>query len=102
MGNNIVMWSESVLAHQSVIEDNVFLSIQCVVSGFCNIGEYSFLGANCIIKDNVKTGKINIVGSDAVVVKDMQEGRLLVGVPAKPESKSSFEVYNVTEDWLFT
>lgn len=100
IGNNVVLWSGNHIGHQTIIHNNVYLSSHCVISGFCEIGEYSFLGVNCTFNDNIKLGKDNIVGSGALIVKNTEDGKLMIGSPAKPAAKSSYEAFNVTNEWL--
>lgn len=98
VGNNVVMWSGNHVGHQTIIEDNVYLSSHCVISGFCVIGANSFLGVNCTFNDNIKLGKDNIIGSGALIVKNTEDGKLMIGSPAKPAAKTSFEAFNVTPE----
>lgn len=98
IGNNVVLWSGNHVGHQTIIEDNVYLSSHCVISGFCVIGAYSFLGVNCTFNDNIKLGKDNIVGSGALIVKNTEDGKLMIGSPAKPALKTSYEAFGVTDD----
>jgi len=98
IGNNVVLWSGNHVGHQTIIEDNVYLSSHCVISGFCVIGSSSFLGVNCTFNDNIKLGKDNIVGSGALVVKNSEPGKLLVGAPARPALKTSYEAFGVAEN----
>jgi len=98
IGNNVVLWSGNHVGHQTIIEDNVYLSSHCVISGFCVIGAYSFLGVNCTFNDNIKLGKDNIVGSGALIVKNTEDGKLMIGSPAKPALKSSYEAFAVAEN----
>lgn len=100
IGNNVVLWSGNHVGHQTMIHDNAYVSSHCVISGFCEIGEYSFLGVNCTFNDNIKLGKDNIVGSGALIVKNTEDGKLMIGSPAKPAAKSSYEAFNVTNEWL--
>lgn len=100
IGNNVILWSGNHVGHQTIIHDNVYLSSHCVISGFCEIGEYSFLGVNCTFNNNIKLGKDNIVGSGALIVKNTEDGKLMIGSPAKPALKSSYEAFNVTNEWL--
>ena len=95
VGNNVVLWSGNHIGHRTIIKDNVYVSSHCVVSGFCEIGEYSFLGVNSTFNDNIKIAKDNIIGSGAVVIKDTEPGVVMVGSPAKPGSKTSYEAFNV-------
>jgi len=67
-----------------------------VISGFCNIGANSFLGVNCTFNDNIILAEDTVVGSGALIVKSYSEkGLLLVGTPAKPSNKSSYEVFSL-------
>ncbi|HRO41248.1 MAG TPA: acetyltransferase [Flavipsychrobacter sp.] len=100
IGNNVVLWSGNHVGHQTVIEDNVYLSSHCVISGFCVIGSNSFLGVNCTFNDYIKLGRDNIVGSGALIVKDTEDGKLMIGSPAKPAAKSSFEAFNVPAEMI--
>jgi sugar O-acyltransferase (sialic acid O-acetyltransferase NeuD family) len=100
IGNNVVLWSGNHVGHQTVIEDNVYLSSHCVISGFCVIGAYSFLGVNCTFNDNIKLGRDNIVGSGALIVKNTEDGKLMIGSPAKPAEKSSYEAFKVPNEMI--
>jgi len=98
IGNNVILWSGNHIGHQTIIEDNVYLSSHCVISGFCVIGNSSFLGVNCTFNDNIKLGKDNVVGSGALIVKNTEDGKLMIGAPAKPAAKSSYEAFNVPQE----
>ena len=69
-----------------------------MVSGYCEIGEYSFLGVNSTFNDKITIAKDNIIGSGALIVKDTEPGKLMMGAPAKPALKSSYEAFNVTQE----
>ncbi len=95
VGNNVMLWSGNHIGHRTVIKDHVYISSHCVVSGFCEIGEYSFLGVNCTFNDHIILAADNIVGSAALIVKNTEPGKLMVGAPAKPAAKSSYDAFNV-------
>jgi len=100
VGNNVVLWSGNHIGHRTIIEDHVYVSSHCVVSGFCRIGKYSFLGVNSTFNDNIIIAEDNIVGSGALIVKNSEKGNLLMGAPAKPVSKTAYEAFAVTDEWL--
>ncbi len=100
IGNNVMLWSGNHVGHQSILGDHVYLSSHCVISGFCHIGNSSFLGVNCTLNDNISIGKDNIIGSGALVVKSTEEAQLMIGSPARPSSKTPYEAFNVTDEWL--
>jgi sugar O-acyltransferase (sialic acid O-acetyltransferase NeuD family) len=95
VGDNVILWSGNHIGHRTVINDHVYISSHCVISGFCEIGAYSFLGVNATFNDNIRIGRDNIIGSGALVVKNTEDGKLMVGSPAKPALKSSYEAFNV-------
>lgn len=98
IGNGVILWSGNHIGHQTKIEDFVYISSHVVISGYCVIGAYSFLGVNSTFNDSIKLGKDNIVGSGALIVKSSEEGKLLVGAPARPAPKTSYEAFGVTEE----
>ena len=57
IGNGVILWSGNHIGHHSVIENWVFVSSHVVISGNCNVGEFSFLGVNSTIADGVNIGK---------------------------------------------
>lgn len=100
VGNNVVLWSGNHIGHRTVIEDHVYLSSHCVISGFCRIGKFSFLGVNSTFNDKINIAEDTIVGSGALIVKNSEKGNLLMGSPAKPVSKTAYEAFDVTDEWL--
>lgn len=99
VGNNVILWSGNHIGHQSRIKDNVYIASHVVISGFCEIGEYSFLGVNSALNDNVRIANDCIIGSGAVVTKNTEPGKIYVGNPAKVLPKrSSFAAFGVKED----
>ena len=95
--NNVIMWSGNHLGHQSVIEDNCFITSHCVISGFCEIGENCYLGVNCAIADGVKIAENNFIAMGAVVNKKTKEDGLYIGNPAKRQVITAKEYCGVTE-----
>lgn len=95
LGNNITLWSGNHIGHRTVIRDHVFISSQCVVAGFCDIGSYSFLGVNCTCNDKVKIAKDNVIGSGALIWKDTIIGKVMIGSPAIPSIQSSYDTFNI-------
>lgn len=100
LGDNIILWSGNHIGHRTEIQDHVYISSHVVISGFCVIGESSFLGVNSTFNDNIKLGKDNIVGSGSLIVKNSEDGKLLVGSPARSVPKTSYEAFQVSEEYL--
>lgn len=100
IGNNVILWSGNHVGHRSIIEDHVYVSSHCVISGFCVIKKYSFLGVNCTFNDQITLAEDNIVASGALVRKNSEKGNLLVGSPARLAPKTSYDVFNVSKEWI--
>ena len=70
IGTNVTLWSGNHIGHHSIIEDDVFLASQVVVSGGVRIGQGSFVGVNVTIRDHVTIGKKCVLGASALVLED--------------------------------
>ncbi|MCW3076612.1 MAG: putative transferase [Bacteroidetes bacterium] len=101
IGNGVILWSGNHIGHQTRIEDFVYISSHVVISGFCTIGSFSFLGVNSTFNDNISLGKDNIVGSGALIVKNSGDGKLMIGSPARPADKSSYEAFGVKKEEIY-
>jgi sugar O-acyltransferase (sialic acid O-acetyltransferase NeuD family) len=73
IGANVTLWSGNHIGHHSIIEDDVFLASQVVVSGGVRIGEGSFVGVNVTIRDHVTIGKKCVLGAGALVLEDQPD-----------------------------
>lgn len=73
IGANVTLWSGNHIGHHSVIEDDVFLASQVVVSGGVRIGEGSFVGVNVTIRDHVTVGRKCVLGAGALVLEDQPD-----------------------------
>lgn len=95
IGNNVVMWSGDHICHRTKIKDNCFLGSSVVISGYCEIGENSFIGANSTFVNNVSIGDNSFVAAGALITKNYGDNLLLKGSPAKPDTKSPFQLFNM-------
>jgi len=73
IGANVTLWSGNHIGHHSIIEDDVFLASQVVVSGGVRIGQGSFVGVNVTIRDHVVIGKKCVLGAGALVLEDQPD-----------------------------
>lgn len=97
IGNNVVLWSGDHICHRSKIKDNCFVGSNVVISGYCEVGKNSFLGANSTFVNNVSIGDNSFVAAGAIITKNYGNNLLLKGNPAKPDTKSSFDLFNISE-----
>jgi sugar O-acyltransferase (sialic acid O-acetyltransferase NeuD family) len=73
IGANVTLWSGNHIGHHSVIEDDVFIASQVVVSGGARIGQGSFIGVNATLRDHVTIGKKCVIGAGALVLEDQPD-----------------------------
>jgi sugar O-acyltransferase (sialic acid O-acetyltransferase NeuD family) len=97
VGNNVVLWSGNHIGHRAKIKDNCFVSSHVVVSGYCEVGKNSFLGVNSTFVNNISIGDNSFVAAGALLTKSYGDNLILKGSPAKPDNKSSLELFNISE-----
>lgn len=73
IGTNVTLWSGNHIGHHSIIEDDVFLASQVVISGGVRIGQGSFVGVNVTIRDRVSIGKKCVLGAGALILEDQPD-----------------------------
>jgi sugar O-acyltransferase (sialic acid O-acetyltransferase NeuD family) len=84
----------SLIAHESVIGNSVFISPGACISGIVTIGDGSLIGTNATILPRLKIGKWSTVGAGAVVFKDVPDYCTVLGNPAKLVLKKTIEYEN--------
>ena len=82
VGNNIVIWSGSIIAHHSIIHDHVTITSHVVVSGHCDIASYSFFGANSTLRNGLRIAEGTFVAMAAAIVQDTEAWGAYKGNPA--------------------
>jgi len=97
IGNNVVLWSGNHIGHHSVVRDNCFIASHVVISGFCDIGEYSFLGVNATLANNITVGKDNWIGPNVALMKDTEAGTLFKTEQPEPARISAPRFFKVKE-----
>jgi sugar O-acyltransferase (sialic acid O-acetyltransferase NeuD family) len=96
LGNNLIIWPGCDIGQGSRIGDNCYISPHVALHG--DIGENCFLGTNCCIVNNIKIAKDCIIGAGSVVLRDTEPGKIYVGNPARPLTKTSYEHYRIASD----
>lgn len=77
IGLDVVLWTGAHVAHDTVVEDHVFVAPQAVIAGNCRIGERTFIGANATIRDGITIGADCVIGAGAVVLHDVPAGTVV-------------------------
>ena len=91
IGNNVIMWTTTVLGHHIDIEDNCFLASP-TISGHCRVENNCFLGTNCTIADHITIGAYSIIGAGAVVTKNVKSSSVLAVKQTPKLELNSFEL----------
>ena len=95
VGNDVVLWSGNHIGHNSTIRDHSFFSSHVVISGFCDIGEYSFLGVNSTVINNISIGEDCFIGAGALIQKDVLSGSVLQESSTDISKVSSLRLFKV-------
>lgn len=83
IGNNVIIYSNSFLGHESVICDHVNINPGVNVAGNVFVDEYSTIGIGASIKERVRIASNTFVGAGAVVVNNTKPNNTYIGVPAE-------------------
>ena len=83
IGSNCIVYSGSIIDHETTIMDNVYIAPGCLIAGRVTIENDVFIGIGAIIKENVVIGEGSIVGAGAVVLENVQKNSVVAGIPAK-------------------
>lgn len=83
IGAGCIIYFQTIITHDCVIEDFVEISPGATLLGRCIIGSYTQIGSNATILPNVTIGQNVIVGAGSVVSRDVPDNSLVLGVPAK-------------------
>lgn len=92
IGANVTLWSGNHIGHDSIIEDDVFITSQVVVSGRVRVGRGSFIGVNASLAHNIHIGAESLIGAGAVITQDSEAGSVYVPPRALKLDKRSHEV----------
>lgn len=92
IGDGVILWAASCVAHDSIVEDYCYLAPGAVVSGFTRVGAYSFIGANAAVGDHVDVAPRTLIGAGAAVTKATCESGVYVPSRAVLLPKRSDEI----------
>lgn len=78
VANNVVIWSNVVVAHHAIIHENCWLASGGVISGQAELCRNTFVGVNATIVNQVSVSQYNIIGAGALITKDTMEGDVIL------------------------
>ena len=83
IGNNCVIYSGSIIEHENILSDNVFIGPGVALTANVQIGENTYVGAGTKIIPHVKIGKNVTIGAGSVVLNNIPNNVTVIGIPAK-------------------
>ena len=83
IGNNCVLYTGSILDHEVVLDDNVFIAPGCNIAGRVKIKNGSFIGIGSTIVEKIIIGPNATTGAGSVVIRDVPENDVVAGAPAR-------------------
>jgi acetyltransferase-like isoleucine patch superfamily enzyme len=92
IGNNVTLWSGNHVGHDSVIEDDCFISSHVVISGRVHVGAGSFLGVNATLRNAITIGPETLVAAGAVIMTNTVRKGVYIPERARKFPKSSDEI----------
>lgn len=91
IGNNCILWSDTMIGHHTMISDNCFFA-GAKIAGFVKIKRNCFFGSNCTIADNIEICAYSIIGAGTIITKNLKEGSVVAVKQTKIMPIKSFEV----------
>lgn len=89
LGNHVTILSNCVLNHGVHVEDFAILASSVSLSGGVHVGSRAYIGCGANVKERIKIGQDALVGLGSAVIRDVDSCTTVIGVPAKPISRSS-------------
>jgi len=78
IGNNVFVFSGTLVGHHSVIHDNCWITSSAAISGSVTLGRNCFVGANATIGHEVEIGDDSIIGAGCIVTRSQPAGSVIV------------------------
>ena len=96
LGNNVFVWSGSMIGHHSVIEDHCWLTSACNISGNVLLGANTFMAVNATIGHSVNIGKNCFIGANALVTKNLPAETVVIAESTKPFRLNSSQFLKIS------
>lgn len=84
IGADTVLWSGNHIGHHSRIGEHCFISSHVVVSGQCDVGDYTFIGVNSTLRDSISVGRGCFLGAGTLLAKSAPENSLFAPEATEP------------------
>ncbi len=95
IGDDTLLWSANHLGHHSVIGQHCYFASHVVLSGQCEVGDFSFLGVNVTVRDRVRIGAASLIGAGALILSDTAEKSVYAVPESEPRRITSDRVRSI-------
>lgn len=92
IGDNVFVFSGSLVGHHSVIGNHSWITSSAAISGSVTLGESCFVGANATVGHEVKIGSRSIIGAGCLVTRSQPEKSVIVQ-PDTPSHRLNSEQF---------
>lgn len=83
IGNNTAVNANSIVSHETLLGNTVFLAPGCHLAGCITVGDGVFIGVGATIMPRLKIGEWSVIGAGSVVIRDVQPYTVVAGNPAR-------------------
>lgn len=94
IGNNCIIWSGTEIGHETIVEDNCFIT-GATIASLCKIENNCFIGHSSAIRDGVTIGKYSVIGMASVILKNVPEASVTSVKQTKRWPQKSFEFEDI-------
>lgn len=86
---NTVIWSNSVVAHHAIIDENCWVASGVIISGEARIKKNCFIGVNSTVVNKVVVEEYNILGAQTLITKNTAPSSVYISRSGEPHRFSS-------------
>lgn len=83
LGYNNIVYTGSIIEHETVIGDHCFISVNATICGRVELGDRCYIGAGAVIVDKVRICNDVTIGANSLVLSDIEEPGTYVGSPVR-------------------